>query len=137
MSKKRFKDPDAEVIIVADDPSGYTNFRVRQEDISRSAESSKNDKQQYRALHDFKSLVEDLDNGSKSANRQIQIEKNGKQEYRQVFLNTDSDGTIQASILKNNNERYLEGKKASKVAARKNKQIDRIAKRQNRKMDKM
>ena len=56
--RKRFKDPDAEVIIVADDPSGYTNFRVRQEDISRSAESSKNDKQQYRALHDFKSLVE-------------------------------------------------------------------------------
>ncbi len=137
MSKKRFKDPDAEVIIVADDPSGYTNFRVRQEDISRSAESSKNDKQQYRALHDFKSLVEDLDNGAKSANRQIQIEKNKKQKYRQVFLNTDSDGAIQASIFKNNNERYLEGKKASKVAARKNKQIDRIAKRQNRKINKM
>jgi len=137
MAEKRFKDPDAEVIIVAKDPSGYTNFRVRQEDISRSAESSKNNKQQYRSLHDFKSSVEDLDNGANMATRQIQIEKNGKQKYRQVFLNTDSDGAVQASIFKNNNERYLEGKKASKVAARKNKQIDRIAKRQNRKMNKM
>ena len=115
----------------------YTNFRVREESTGRSVQASKNNKQQHWALYDSKSLVEDLDNGAKMANREIQIEKNGKQKYRQVFLNTDSDGAIQASIFKNNNEKYLEGKKASRVASRKNKQIDRIAKRQNRKMDRM
>ncbi len=137
MSNKRFKDPDAEVIIVADDPSGYTNFRVRQESTDRNVQATNNNKQQYRALYDSKTLTEDLDNGAKMANREIQIEKNGKRKYRQVFLNTDSDGAIQASIFKNNNEKYLEGKKASRVASRKNKQINRIAKRQNRKIDKM
>jgi len=137
MSKKRFKDPNAEVIIVADDPSGYTNFRVKAESTNRSAQSVKNNKQKYKALYDSKSLVEDIDTGEKSVNRQIQIEKNGKSKYRQVFLNTDSTGEISASIFKNKNEKYLEGEKASRVAARKNKQIDRIAKRQNRKMNRM
>ena len=135
MSKKRFKDPGAEVIIVADEPSGYTNFRVRAESTSRNVSTQKNDKQEYRSLEDHKALHED-DFGT-GAHRQITTQKNKKQQYRGVFLHNNNDGTTQATIEKNSNQKYFEGPKASRVASRKNKQINRIAKRQNRKMDRM
>jgi len=135
MSKKRFKDPDAEVIIVADDPSGYTNFRVRAESTSRSVTTQKNDEQKYRSLEDHKALHED-DFGT-GAHRQITTQKNKKQQYRGVFLHNNNDGTTQATIEKNRSQKYFEGPRASRVASRKNKQMDRIVKRQNRKMDKM